>query len=61
MRWRAALMLVVLVVGVWIAVGPAFEGHISRSELAQEVGVGVVIALGAVVMLLLDLRRPASR
>ena len=26
MRWRAALMLLVLAVGIWIAVGPAFEG-----------------------------------
>jgi hypothetical protein len=60
MRWRAVLMLAVLAVGVWIAVGPAFEGHISHSELAQEVGVGSVIALAAAVLLLLDLRRPAS-
>jgi hypothetical protein len=60
MRWRAVLMLVVLAVGIWIAVGPAFEGHISRSELAQEVGVGTLIALGAGILLILDLRRRAS-
>lgn len=60
MRVRAVLTLVALVVGVWIAVGPAFEGQISRSELAQEVGTGVAIAVGAAVLLVLDLRRRAS-
>ena len=60
MRWRAMLMLVVLAVGVWIAVGPAFEGHIAGSELAQEVGVGCAIALAAAVLLVNDLRRRAS-
>ncbi|HEX3607031.1 MAG TPA: hypothetical protein VH134_14000 [Candidatus Dormibacteraeota bacterium] len=60
MRWRAALTLMVLAVGVWIAVGPVFEGHIAGSELAQEVGVGSVIALGALVLLVHDLRRRAS-
>jgi hypothetical protein len=60
MRWRAVLMLVALAVGIWIAVGPAFEGHISGSELAQEVGVGTVIALAAAITLVLDLRRRAS-
>lgn len=61
MRWRVGLALVALVGGLWIAVGPAFEGRISAPELAQETGVGVAVALGAAILLLLDLRRPASR
>jgi hypothetical protein len=61
MRWRVGLALVALVGGLWIAIGPAFEGRISAAEMAQETGVGAAVALGAAVLLLLDLRRPASR
>ncbi len=60
MRGRALLTLLVLLVGVWIAVGPAFEGRISASELAQEVGVGSVIAVAAAILLVHDLRHRAS-
>lgn len=60
MRRRALLTLAVLLVGVWIAVGPAFEGRISTSELAQEVGVGSVIAIAAAILLVHDLRHRAS-
>ncbi|HEV7464755.1 MAG TPA: hypothetical protein VGP96_00550 [Candidatus Dormibacteraeota bacterium] len=60
MRGRALLTLAVMVIGVWIAVEPAVEGHISHSEPVREVGVGGVIAVAAAIRRVHDRRHRAS-
>jgi hypothetical protein len=65
MRWYTIPLLLALVAGVWITIGPVVEPKDNTYALVKEVVVGLVITLSALVILLSDLRSkqgsPAAR
>ncbi|MGH7746640.1 MAG: hypothetical protein ACREQ5_18075 [Candidatus Dormibacteria bacterium] len=61
MRWYTVPLVLVLLGGVWITIGPVFEPKDDRYALVREVIVGLVITVSALALLLPDLRRMRAR
>ena len=60
-RWYTVPLVLLLVGGVWITVGPVFEPRGDTVAMVKEVSVGLVIALSALALLLSELRRMRAR